>query len=544
VQTSKETLGPTRVRLIVEVPFDEFKPRVDAAYKRVARQVRVPGFRPGKAPARILDQRVGRGHILEEALHEALPDFYSQAVEQAELVVLSRPEVDITKLEDGDQLVFTAEMDVRPEITLPDYEGMEISVDEATVSDEDVAEQLDGLRDRFAVLVPVERPAEDGDFLSIDFDATVDDEEVPGAKTSGYSYELGSAGAMSGLDAALAGATEGETRTFETELVAGDFAGQTAQVTVTVGSVKRKELPDLDDEFATTASEFDTLEELRADIRERLLRTRRLQQGFQARDRVLEELVNRTEVPLPDSVLDEEVQARKTTVQRQLDQTGLTLEAYLAAEDKTAEQFETETREAVARQLKAQFVLDAVVSKEQPGVEEHELTDHLVRLAERAGMAPDEYAQQVIEGGRLPAVMAEILRGKALAGVMQAVRVVDSAGNPVDLEEAGRPLTGQGAGAEAVEPEGDAAAEAGGGEAEAADAVVGEAAGSGGAEAAAGAEGSSGAEGSGGAEAAAGAEDAAGAESADAGGAGDAPAPAPTGGAAQQAGAEAEPAGR
>ena len=266
MQTSKETLSPTRVRLTVEVPFDEFKPSVDAAYKRVARQVRVPGFRPGKAPARILDQRVGRGQILEEALHEALPGLYSQAVEKEELLVLSRPEVDITKLEDGSQLVFTAEMDIRPEITLPDYEGMEITVDEATVSDEELSEQLAGLRDRFAVLVPVERPAESGDFLSIDLDATVDGEEVPGAKTSGYSYELGSGGAMAELDEALAGATEGDTRTFETALVAGDFAGQKAQVSVTVGSVKRKELPDLDDEFATTASEFDTLDELRADI--------------------------------------------------------------------------------------------------------------------------------------------------------------------------------------------------------------------------------------------------------------------------------------
>ena len=429
------------MRLTVEVPFDEFKPRVDAAYKRVARQVRIPGFRPGKAPARILDQRVGRGHILEEALHEALPDLYSQAVEQAELLVLSRPEVDITKLEDGDQLVFTAEMDVRPEITLPDYEGMQITVDEATVSDEDLDEQLAGLRDRFAVLVPVERPAENGDFLSIDFDATVDGEEVPGAKTTGYSYELGSGTAMAELDAALAGATEGETRTFETELVAGDFAGQKARVTVTVGSVKRKELPDVDDEFATTASEFDTIDELRADIRARLLRTRRLQQGFQARDRVLEELINRTEVPLPETVVDEEVQARQATVQRQLEQAGLTLDAYLAAEDKTAEQFLTDSREAAVRQLKAQFLLDAIVAKEEIGVEEQEITDHLVRLSERAGMAPDEYAQQVIESGRIATVIAEVLRGKALAGVMQAARVVDSAGNVVDLEQVGRPLT-------------------------------------------------------------------------------------------------------
>lgn len=445
MQTSKETLSPTRVRLTVEVPFDEFKPSVDAAYKRVARQVRVPGFRPGKAPARILDQRVGRGQILEEALHEALPGLYSQAVEREELLVLSRPEVDITKLEDGSQLVFTAEMDIRPEITLPDYEGMEITVDEATVSDEELGEQLAGLRDRVAVLVPVERPAESGDFLSIDFDATVDGEEVPGAKTSGYSYELGSGSAMAELDEALAGATEGDTRSFETALVAGDFAGQKAQVSVTVGSVKRKELPDLDDEFATTASEFDTLDELRADIRERLLRTRRLQQGFQARDRVLEELVNRTEVPLPESVIDEEVQARQATVQRQLDQAGLTLEAYLAAEDKTPEQFETETREAALRLLKAQFVLDAIVAKEEVGVEEQELTDHLARLAERAGMPLDEYAQQIIETGRLATVMTEVLRGKALAGVMQAARIVDNAGGFVDLEQAGQPLTEGGA---------------------------------------------------------------------------------------------------
>ena len=309
MKATKEALSPTRVKLTVEVPFEELKPNLDAAYKALARQVRVPGFRPGRAPARVLDQRFGREYVLDQALQEALPRFYSEAVQQEAVEVISQPEVDITTFTDGEPLVFTAEVDVRPDFELPEYEGVEVTVDDVEVPEEDITSQLDTLRDRFATLQPVERPVQDGDFLTIDLAATVDGESVPGADSTGMSYEVGNDSLIVGLDEAVRGASEGDERTFTTELVAGDFAGSTADVTVKIRSVKEKERPELDDDFATTASEFDTLEELQDDIRTRLSRVKKMEQGVQARDKVLETLLDAVEIPLPESVVEGEIEA-------------------------------------------------------------------------------------------------------------------------------------------------------------------------------------------------------------------------------------------
>lgn len=435
MQTSKETLSPTRVKLTVEVPFEELKPNVDAAYKRIAQQVRVAGFRPGKVPPRVLDQRVGRGVVLDEALQEALPQLYSSAVEQESLDVLSQPEVDVTAFSDGSPLTFTAEVDVRPEIELPPYDGLAVSVDDVEVTDEDINAELDRLRDRFAVLQAADRPAQEGDYLSLDLSATVDGEPVPGAEASGLSYEVGTGSLVRGLDEAIIGAAEGESRTFDTELVAGDFAGRTAQVTATVRSVKAKELPELDDDFATTASEFDTLDELKADVRNRVTRMRKLEQGIQARDKALDLLVDSVEVPIPDSVLEQEIAARHQTLDNQLQQIGMTREDYLRTEEKSAEDFETEVRESALRAVKAQFVLDAVAEKEQLQVEQQDLSDQVMRRAARSGMPPEQFVQQLVSAGQLPYIAAEVLRGKALATVLEAANITDASGNKVDLEE-------------------------------------------------------------------------------------------------------------
>ena len=240
MKSTVETLSPTRVRLAVEVPFDELKPSLDKAYASIAKQVRVPGFRPGKAPARIIDQRVGRAAVLEEAVQDALPRAYSDAVRDNELRALGQPDIELTKLEDGESIAFTAEVDVRPEVPLPEYDGLEVSVDDAVVDEADVEEQVSAMRERFAVLKATDRPVQDGDYVSIDLKATVDGEEVPGGSTTGLSYEVGTASMMEGLDEALVGASAGDTREFTTELVAGDFAGRTADITVTVRSVKEK----------------------------------------------------------------------------------------------------------------------------------------------------------------------------------------------------------------------------------------------------------------------------------------------------------------
>lgn len=439
MKSTVETLTPTRVRLAVEVPFDELKPNLDKAYANIARQVRVPGFRPGKAPARIIDQRVGRAAVLDEAVQEAVPQAYARAVQENEVRALGQPQIELTELADGDHIAFTAEVDVRPEVTLPDLDGIAVTVDDAVVAEEDVQAQVDLLRERFAVLKAADRPVRDGDYVSIDLRATVDGEEVDGGSTTGLSYEVGTGSLMAGLDEALVGAAAGDERRFTTELVGGEQAGRTADVEVTVRSVKEKELPALDDEFAQTASEFDTLEELRADVRERLTRVRALEQGSQARDKVLEALLAATDVPLPQSIVQGEVEWRQHDIGHQLEGAGLELDDYLTAEGRTREDFEAEVQSNSETAVKSQLVLDAIADTEQVGISDAELTEHVIMQAQRYGVSPQEFAQQMTQGGNLPALVADVRRNKALALVLERATVTDASGNPVDLTALRRP---------------------------------------------------------------------------------------------------------
>ena len=442
MQSAVETLSPTRVRLTVEVPFDELKPELDSAYRKIGAQVKVQGFRPGKVPQRILDQRVGRAVVLEEAVQEAVPRLYGEAVEQAGINPVAPPQVEVTGLEDGQQLAFTAEVDIRPEVTLPAYDSLSVTVDTVEVTETEVDEQLDSLRERFATMVPVDRPAADGDVLTLDLVATIDGEEVPGGTATGLSYELGSGEMLEGIDEALAGATAGEARSFSTALVAGDLAGQTADVAVTVQAVNERELPEIDDTWASDVAGFGSTAELREDVRTRLDRAQHLQQGVDARDKVLEALLAGIDVPLPETVVAAEVEWRRRATADQLTRGGLTMEGYLESEGKTAEEFETELTDGAAEAVKAQLVLDAVADAEQLGVSDAELSDQVVRRAQRAGVTPDQYAQQVVEGGQLPMLVQEVRRGKALATVMEAATIVDAAGAPVDLEALRDDVTG------------------------------------------------------------------------------------------------------
>jgi trigger factor len=434
MKSAVETLSPTRVKLTVEVPFDELKPSMDAAYRKIGQQVRVKGFRPGKVPPRILDQYVGRATVLEEAVNEALPRLYGEAVRENSLEVLGHPEIDVTSFADGDQLAFTAEVDVRPEIELPAYEGVEVTVDAAEPTDERVEAQLESLRERFATLKSVERAAQTGDYVSIDLAATIGGEPVEDATANNLSYEVGSDSLVEGLDDAIVGLAAGESKEFETQLRAGDRGGETAQATVTVRTVKEKEVPALDDDFAQTASEFDTLDELRADVRSRLERVARLQQGVQARDRALEVLLEKVDVPMPEHVLSDEVSYRKQSMDQQLQAAGMTKEAYAGFEDKTVEQLDEEIEEGARQSIKAQFVLDAIARKEELTVSEAELTDTILRRAQQSGMRADQYAQQVVNSGQLGALMAEVLRGKALALVLENAKIRDTAGADIDLD--------------------------------------------------------------------------------------------------------------
>ncbi|WP_086706515.1 trigger factor [Streptomyces antimycoticus] len=436
MKSAVENLNPTRVRLTVEVPFEELKPSLDAAYKKINQQVTVPGFRKGKIPARIIDQRFGRGAVLEEAVNEALPKFYTDAVNEGELNPLGQPEVDITELKDNELLTFTAEVDIRPTIEIPDYSGIEVTVDAVEVSDEDLDKSVEQLRERFATTSPVERAAAEGDIVVIDLEAKVDGEVLEDGVATGVTYTIGSGELLDGIDEAVTGLEAGGEATFTSELKGGSAQGKEAEVSVKVSEVKARELPELDDDFAQLASEFDTLEELRADSRKRLERSKKFEQATQAQEKVLDALLELVEVPIPEKLLEEEINTRKHNLEHhQLGQMGLNLESYLQMQDKTAEEFDAELKEQAEKGIRTQFVLDELVNKEQLSVGQEELTEHLMRRAQSSGMSPDQFAQAVVEGGQVPMLVGEVARGKALAVVVEAAKVVDDKGETVDLDD-------------------------------------------------------------------------------------------------------------
>ncbi|MBE1484368.1 trigger factor [Plantactinospora soyae] len=435
MKSTVETLSPTRVRLAIEVPFVELEPSLKKAYREIGSQVTVPGFRRGKVPASVIDQRVGRGTVLNEAVQDAIPDNILAAVREHDVKTLGRPEVEITEFNDGDSLKFTAEVDVRPEIALPDLSTVEVTVDELQIDETEIDQQVGSLRERFATLKTVERPAQDGDYVQIDLAATVDGEEVPGGSATNISHEVGSKQLLPGLDEVLVGVSAGESKTFVTQLVGGDFAGRDAEVAVTVRTVKEKELPALDDEFAQLASEFDTLEELRGDVRERVSKSKKVEQIYAARDRALEQMVAAADVPAPEGVVREEVEHRKQAMVDQLERIGASLEEYLTSEEKTEEQIDAELTEAATEGVKIQLLLDTLADAEEVQVSDDEFGHEIVHRAQRAGLAPQQYYDQLVRSGAAGAVFGDVRRGKALAMVMERIKISDSAGNPVNLEE-------------------------------------------------------------------------------------------------------------
>lgn len=434
MKSAVETLSPTRARLTVEVPFEELKPSLDAAYKKVAQQINVPGFRRGKVPPAVIDRQVGRGAVLDQAINEVIPQKYVEALQANDLQPLAQPEIEVTKFEDNETLEFTAEVDVKPEITLPSYDGLEASVDDIEVSDADVEEQVEALRERFATLIDVERPAADGDFVVMDLKATKDGEVVDGAEVSGMSYRVGRGGMLEGLDEALVGLSAGEEKVFSSELVGGDLIGESVDVAVAVSQVQEQELPELDDEFAQMASEFDTVAELTEDVRERLGRGRRLEQAAAARDAVLEALLEKVDIPLPETMVTDELNARRSSFEQQLAYAGLTMEKYLEDEKQTQEEFEADLERRVRDAVAAQFLLDEIAKAEEFGIDQQELTEHMVRRAQQSGQDPQEFANHMFEHNHIPELVQEILRGKALAKVVEAAVVKDASGNVVELK--------------------------------------------------------------------------------------------------------------
>jgi trigger factor len=435
VKSTVETLSPTRVKLAIEVPFDELTPSLQKAYREIGAQVQVPGFRRGKIPAAVIDQRVGRGAVLNEAVQEAIPQQILAAVQEHEVKTLGRPEVEITEFADGEPLKFTAEVDVRPEISVPDLASITVTVPAVEIGDVEIDEQIKGLRERFATLKTVERAAAEGDYVQLDLRATVDGEEVAGGSATNISHEVGSKQLLPGLDEVLVGMSAGEDRTFTTQLVGGDFAGRDAEVAVTVRSVKDKQLPEIDDDFAQLASEFDTLEELRNDLRERLTKVKKVEQIYAARDEALKQLVAAADIPAPEGIVRDEVEGRKQAMTDQLERIGASLEDYLTSEEKTEEQIDQELTEAATEGVKIQLLLDTVADAEEVQVSDDEFGHEIVHRAQRAQMQPQQYYDQLVQSGAAASVFGDVRRGKALAMVMEQVTMEDTDGNTLSLDE-------------------------------------------------------------------------------------------------------------
>jgi trigger factor len=436
VKTDVEELSPTRVKLTIEVPFEELKPSLDKAYREVGRQVRIPGFRPGHVPPRVIDQRLGRGVVLEQAVNDAVPQLYGKALEESDVAALGQPELEITRLDDGEQLAFTAEVDVRPKFELPDLSAVAVTVENAEVGPDEVEEYLSGLRERFASLKTADRPAADGDFVSIDLSASVDGKLVDDAQASGLSYQVGSGSLLDGLDEALAGMSAGDATTFTTELPGGEYEGEQAEVALTVHSVKIKELPELDDEFAQSASEYDTLGEFRAGTRARLEQVKRLAQVGQARDRALDAVLSRLDIPLPERLVAAETEGRERSLDEQLERSGTTREDYLEARGISGADLQAEITADARRSVKASFVLDELASASDLKVEQDELNDYIVEQAYRIGVPPDRLAKEIVDRGQLGMAASEVLRGKALRLLTEQVPVTDEAGRTVDIKAA------------------------------------------------------------------------------------------------------------
>jgi trigger factor len=435
VKSTVEKLSPTRVRINVEVPFTELEPDFDRAFKQLAKQVRLPGFRPGKAPRKLLEARIGRGAVLEQVVNDALPGRYSEAVTSSDIRPLGQPEIEITKLEDNEELVFTAEVDVRPEIELPALEGLKITVDPIEVSDEEVDAELQSLRARFGTLKGVERAAENGDFVSIDLSATVDGEDVPEAATEGLSHEVGSGQLIEGLDEAIIGLKEGESRVFISTLAAGERAGQEAQVIVTVKSVKERELPEPDDEFAQLASEFDTIEELKSSLTEQVGRVKRVQQAEQIRDKALEVLLEQVDVPMPENIVQAQVDDALHNAIHSLEHDEQRFAEALVAQGSSREEFDADNRTNAEKAVKTQLLMDAIADKLDVQVGQNDLTERLVLMSRQYGLEPQQLLSYLQENNQLPTMFADVRRGLTVAVVVHGATVTDTAGNVIDTTE-------------------------------------------------------------------------------------------------------------
>lgn len=423
MKTAVEKLNPTLAKIEVEIPFAEFKTYLDRTYKSLAEQIQVPGFRKGKTPRALIEQRASFDFIVENALNEGLNEFYQQALAENDLTPLAQPELDIISKPEEDarenDVKLTIEVTVRPEVEVPNYEGIKVEVAATEVSAEDEQKQLDALRSRFATLKTVDRPAANDDFVTINLNASIDGEEVDAAND--LSYQVGAGTMLEGLDEALTGLSAGEDATFETKLEGGEHSGEEATVKVALTAVKERELPEADDDFAQLASEFDTIDELKEDLKKQAADSKVAEQGAEARDKVLAKLVEMADIEVPEKVIEEQINQHFNNPS--------------AEEGHDTEEHRAEVRENAETAFKNEMILDAIAAKEEIGVEQAELIDYIITMSSQYGMDPNQFAQMLDGSGQAGLMVGEVRRSKALAAVIEKAEVKDSEGNIVDLSK-------------------------------------------------------------------------------------------------------------
>ncbi|MET2797850.1 trigger factor [Mycobacterium tuberculosis] len=435
MKSTVEQLSPTRVRINVEVPFAELEPDFQRAYKELAKQVRLPGFRPGKAPAKLLEARIGREAMLDQIVNDALPSRYGQAVAESDVQPLGRPNIEVTKKEYGQDLQFTAEVDIRPTISPPDLSALTVSVDPIEIGEDDVDAELQSLRTRFGTLTAVDRPVAVGDVVSIDLSATVDGEDIPNAAAEGLSHEVGSGRLIAGLDDAVVGLSADESRVFTAKLAAGEHAGQEAQVTVTVRSVKERELPEPDDEFAQLASEFDSIDELRASLSDQVRQAKRAQQAEQIRNATIDALLEQVDVPLPESYVQAQFDSVLHSALSGLNHDEARFNELLVEQGSSRAAFDAEARTASEKDVKRQLLLDALADELQVQVGQDDLTERLVTTSRQYGIEPQQLFGYLQERNQLPTMFADVRRELAIRAAVEAATVTDSDGNTIDTSE-------------------------------------------------------------------------------------------------------------
>lgn len=435
MKSTVEQLSPTRVRINVEVPFAELEPDFQRAYKELAKQVRLPGFRPGKAPAKLLEARIGREAMLDQIVNDALPSRYGQAVAESDVQPLGRPNIEVTKKEYGQDLQFTAEVDIRPKISPPDLSALTVSVDPIEIGEDDVDAELQSLRTRFGTLTAVDRPVAVGDVVSIDLSATVDGEDIPNAAAEGLSHEVGSGRLIAGLDDAVVGLSADESRVFTAKLAAGEHAGQEAQVTVTVRSVKERELPEPDDEFAQLASEFDSIDELRASLSDQVRQAKRAQQAEQIRNATIDALLEQVDVPLPESYVQAQFDSVLHSALSGLNHDEARFNELLVEQGSSRAAFDAEARTASEKDVKRQLLLDALADELQVQVGQDDLTERLVTTSRQYGIEPQQLFGYLQERNQLPTMFADVRRELAIRAAVEAATVTDSDGNTIDTSE-------------------------------------------------------------------------------------------------------------